>query len=91
MNVQEAVEAPRFESLHLVSTFDDHRFNPGILNLEARIPENIAAQLKSRGHIVQGQGAYGNPAAPTIIVFKQNQGVIEAGADVRRGRYALAW
>jgi gamma-glutamyltranspeptidase/glutathione hydrolase len=91
MNVQEAVEASRFESLHLISTFDDHRFNPGILNLEARIPETAAAQLKSRGHIVQGQPAYGNPAAPTIIIFKQDQGVIEAGADVRRGRYALAW
>ena len=90
MNVQEAVEAPRFESLHLVSTFDDHRFNPGILNLEARIPESAAAKLKSRGHIVQAQPAYGNLAAPTIIVFKQEQGVIEAGADVRRGRYALA-
>jgi gamma-glutamyltranspeptidase/glutathione hydrolase len=91
MNVQEAVEAPRFESLHYVSTFDDHRFNPGILNLEARFAESTTLQLKSRGHIVQSQAAYGNPAAPTIIIFKQDQGVIEAGADVRRGRYALAW
>ena len=37
MNVQEAVEAPRFQTLHLVSSFDDHRFNPGVLNLEDRI------------------------------------------------------
>src|SRR6185369_7436229 len=38
MSVQEAVEAPRFQTQQLVSSFDDHRINPGILNLEDRIP-----------------------------------------------------
>src|SRR5215216_7275351 len=42
MNVQEAVEAPRFQTLHLVSSFDDHRFNPGVLNLEDRIDREVA-------------------------------------------------
>ena len=91
MNVQEAVEAPRFESLHYVSTFDDHRFNPGILNLEDRIGNEVAENLKSRGHEVKMQPAWGNPAAPTLIMFGREPGVIEAGADARRGRYALAW
>jgi gamma-glutamyltranspeptidase/glutathione hydrolase len=91
MNVQEAVEAPRFETLHYVSSFDDHRFNPGILNLEDRIGSEIADKLKSRGHEVNLQAAWGNPAAPTLIMFGREPGAIEAGADPRRGRYALAW
>src|SRR5215216_5477560 len=45
MNVQEAVEAPRFQTLHLVSSFDDHRFNPGVLNLEDRIDREVAREL----------------------------------------------
>jgi gamma-glutamyltranspeptidase/glutathione hydrolase len=91
MNVQEAVEAPRFQTLHLVSSFDDHRFNPGVLNLESRIAKEVADQLAARGHKVEMQAAWGNPSAPTIIMLRSDTGVIEGGADPRRGRYAIAW
>jgi gamma-glutamyltranspeptidase/glutathione hydrolase len=91
MNVQEAVEAPRFQTVHLVSSFDDHRFNPGVLNLEDRIDKQTAADLTSRGHKIEMQAAWGNPSAPTVIVLRPESGAIEAGADPRRGRYALAW
>jgi gamma-glutamyltranspeptidase/glutathione hydrolase len=91
MNVQEAVEAPRFQTLHLVSSFDDHRFNPGVLNLEERFAPATQSDLSSRGHKIQMQAAWGNPSAPTVIMFKSGPGVIEAGADPRRGRYAVAW
>lgn len=91
MNVQEAVEAPRFQTLHLVSSFDDHRFNPGLLNIEDRIAKEVRDDLASRGHKVEAQAAFGNPSAPTVIKFYSDSGVIEAGADPRRGRYAVAW
>jgi len=91
MNVQEAVEAPRFQTLHLVSSFDDHRFNPGMLNLEDRVAKEVRDDLASRGHKVEVQAAFGNPSAPTVIRFYSDSGVIEAGADPRRGRYAIAW
>jgi gamma-glutamyltranspeptidase/glutathione hydrolase len=91
MNVQEAVEAPRLETLHLVSSFDDHRFNPGLLNLENRIGKDVFSALQSRGHKVREHAAWGNPSAPTIIMLSADTGVIEAGADPRRGRYAIAW
>jgi len=91
MNVQEAVEAPRFQTLHFVSSFDDHRFNPGALNLEDRIGKEIAAALSSRGHKVETGAAWSNPSAPTVIMLRPDSNVIEAGADPRRGRYAIAW
>jgi gamma-glutamyltranspeptidase / glutathione hydrolase len=91
MNVQEAVEAPRFQTLHFVSSFDDHRFNPGMLNLEDRIAKEVSNDLASRGHKVELQTSWGNPSAPTVIRFYSDSGVIEAGADPRRGRYAIAW
>jgi gamma-glutamyltranspeptidase/glutathione hydrolase len=91
MNVQEAVEAPRFQTQHLVSSFDDHRFNPGVLNLEDRIDKQVANELKARGHKVEMHTAFGNPSAPTVIMLRPDSGAIEAGADPRRGRYALAW
>lgn len=91
MNPQEAVEAPRFETLHLVSSFDDHRFNPGVLLIEGRFKPAIIDDLKARGHKVEVKGDYGSGSAPTIIIYDPQTKVIQAGADVRRGRYAVGW
>ncbi|HKZ77992.1 MAG TPA: gamma-glutamyltransferase family protein [Pyrinomonadaceae bacterium] len=91
MNPQEAVEAPRFDTQHFVSSFDNHEFLPGSLNLESRIPENTIAVLKARGHKVKLQSAWGTLSAPTVIVYNPRTRVSAAGADPRRGRYAVAW
>ncbi len=37
------------------------------------------------------QGPWGTLSAPTVIVFDPRTGVASAGADPRRGRYAVAW
>jgi len=91
MNPQEAVEAARFDTQHYVSSFDDHEFLPGSLNLESRIPEKTIAELKARGHQVNVQSAWGTLSSPTVIVYNPQTGVSSAGADPRRGRYAVAW
>lgn len=91
MNPQEAVEAPRFDTLHLVSSFDDHSFVAGSLNLESRIPEATIHNLESRGHKVKVQQPWGTLSSPTVIIYDTQSGVASAGADPRRGRYAVAW
>jgi gamma-glutamyltranspeptidase/glutathione hydrolase len=91
MNPQEAVEAARFETLHFVSSFDDHRFNPGALQVEGRVAQPAVEDLKRRGHKLEVQGDYSSGSAPTIIIFNPQTKVIQAGADVRRGRYAIGW
>jgi gamma-glutamyltranspeptidase/glutathione hydrolase len=91
MNPQEAVEAPRFDTQHYVSSFDDHEFLPGSLNIESRVSEQIIADLQSRGHKVKVQSAWGTLSAPTVIIYNPQTGVSSAGADPRRGRYAVAW
>jgi gamma-glutamyltranspeptidase/glutathione hydrolase len=91
MNPQEAVEAARFDTQHLVSSFDDHAFLPGSLNVESRFGDAVVKQLERRGHKVKVQSAYGTLSAPTVIVYDPRTGVISGGADPRRGRYAVAW
>jgi gamma-glutamyltranspeptidase/glutathione hydrolase len=91
MNPQEAVEAPRFDTQHYVSSFDNHEFLAGVLNLESRIPEDVVGRLESRGHKVKVQTAWGTGSSPTVIVYDRASGVISGGADPRRGRYAIAW
>ena len=91
MTPQEAVEAPRFDTLHFVSSFDDHRFQPGVLRVENRIDAAVVEELKRRGHKVELRPAFEPASAPTIVIFNPGSRVIEAGADVRRGRYAVGW
>ena len=91
MNPQEAVEAPRFDTQHYVSSFDNHEFLAGVLNVESRIPTDVIRQLSSRGHKMKIQSAWGTGSSPTVIVYDVKSGVISGGADPRRGRYAVAW
>ncbi|HKO60283.1 MAG TPA: gamma-glutamyltransferase family protein [Pyrinomonadaceae bacterium] len=91
MNPQEAVEAPRFDTQHYISSFDDHEFLPGTLNIESRVDEKTIENLKARGHKVKVQTAFGTLSAPTVIVYDARTGVSSGGADPRRGRYAVAW
>ena len=91
MNPQEAVEAPRFDTQHYVSSFDDHEFLPGSLNVESRVGLNTIKELSEKGHKVKVQGEWGTLSAPTVIMYDPKTGVAAAGADPRRSRYAVAW
>jgi gamma-glutamyltranspeptidase/glutathione hydrolase len=91
MNPQEAVEAPRFDTQHYVSSFDDHEFLPGSLNVESRVGLKTIQELSQKGHKVKVQGEWGTLSAPTVITYDPKNGVAAAGADPRRSRYAVAW
>ncbi|MBL8210697.1 MAG: gamma-glutamyltransferase family protein [Bryobacterales bacterium] len=85
MGPQEAAEAPRFQTEHFYSSFANHEFVPGKLNLESRIKRETAAALATMGHRVSITGDWSNGSAPTII--KIGDGVLDGGADPRRLRF----
>jgi gamma-glutamyltranspeptidase/glutathione hydrolase len=90
MNAQQAVEAPRFQTRHLVSSFDNHAMSPGDLLLDERIAPSVSAELAARGHKVEARTKWGSGAAPTLVRIIPG-GVIEAGADPFMHRSARAW
>ncbi len=89
-NAQNAVEAPRFGTRHLISSFDNHAWNRGDLQLDERIPQAVAADLAARGHKVSFMSRYSNGTAPVMIRILDG-GAIEAGADPYYNRSAHAW
>jgi gamma-glutamyltranspeptidase/glutathione hydrolase len=89
-NAQSAVEAPRFQTRHLVSSFDNHAWNRGDLLLDERIPPNVGAELAARGHKVGTRSRWASGAAPVMIRVTPD-GVIEAGADPYGYRVAHAY
>jgi gamma-glutamyltranspeptidase/glutathione hydrolase len=85
MNPQEAVEAPRFQTEHFYSSFGNHEFVPGKLNLEGRISHSTIDSLNILGHRVTVTGDWSNSSAPTVIQVHND--VLNGGADPRRARF----
>ena len=88
---QEAVEAPRFNSEAMYSTFDAHEDQRLTLDIEKRFEQAVLDELHARGHKLVVGGDWSNPTAPTMVEYNSTTHVISAGADVRGHRYALAW
>ena len=89
-NAQAAVEAPRFQSKHLVASFDDHAMEPNVLLLDERMPSFVFEDLDALGHQVELRRSRNSGSAPTAVKVLRN-GVIEAGADPYAFRYAAGW
>ncbi len=90
MNPQEAVEAARFQTKHMVASFDDHAIERNVLLLDERIPQETVQQLELMGHKVERRSRWSSGSAPTVVKAKPD-GVIEAGADPYAFRYADGW
>jgi gamma-glutamyltranspeptidase/glutathione hydrolase len=85
-----AVEAPRFQTRHLVSSFDNHAMSPNSLLLDERVPRSVVADLTARGHKTGVRSKFASGSAPVMIRALGN-GVLEAAADPYGNRHAAAW
>jgi len=90
LNIQQAIEAPRWSSRAFPASPFPHTMHPGDLAVESRIPESTRQALFSRGHKlrVDPPWSLGSNAG---IVLDMNTGVLSAGADPRVDAYAWAW
>jgi len=90
MNIQQAIEAPRWSSRAFPASPFPHTMYPGDLAVESRIPEATRQALTARGHKlrVDPPWSLGSNAG---IVLDMNSGVLSAGADPRVDAYAWAW
>jgi gamma-glutamyltranspeptidase/glutathione hydrolase len=91
MGLQEAIEAPRINSLHPFSSFDDHKSEPGVLEIESRFPAATLEELKRRGHKLRVLGPYGMPTGVVAVGVNPQTGTLRGAADVRRERYVFGW
>lgn len=91
LGVQAAIEAPRVNSLHPESSFDDHRAQPGVLEVEAGVPAGIRAELERRGHLLRLRPAFGISTGVVAAGVDPATGHLRGGADPRRERYIVAW
>ena len=89
MDAQQAVEAPRYQTRHMVSSMDNHAWNINSLWLDERIPLEVGQQLVRMGHEAAQMSKYNSGSAPVMVRVLAN-GVLEAGADPFYNRSARA-
>ncbi len=91
LDVQAAIEAPRVNSLHPVSSFDDHRAMPGVLEAEATLSPETLAELTARGHVLRMRPANGISTGVVAAGIEPATKRLRGGADLRRERALVAW
>ncbi|MBL9201616.1 MAG: gamma-glutamyltransferase family protein [Opitutaceae bacterium] len=91
MDLQPAIEAPRINSNHPHSSFDNHANAPGQLDIEARIPANVQEELRARGHALRVLGPYGMQSGVVAVGLNPQTGTLRGGSDLRRERYIMGW
>jgi len=90
MNIQQAIEAPRWSTDSFPSSPFPHTMLPGEMSVEARIPETTQKELIARGHKLAVRPPWSLSSSAGIIVDMKT-GVLSAGADPRVEAYAWAW
>ncbi len=90
MDVQEAIEAPRWSTRSFPASPFPHTMYPGDLSVEARVPESVRQALSAKGHQLRVSGAWSMGSNAAVVVDLKT-GVLSAGADPRTEAYAWAW
>jgi gamma-glutamyltranspeptidase/glutathione hydrolase len=90
MNIQQAIEAPRWSTRSFPASPFPHTMRPGDMSVEARISEATRQALRARGHKLRVVPAW-SLGSNAGIVIDPATGVLSAGADPRVEAYAWAW
>ncbi len=90
MNIQQAIEAPRWSTRSFPASPFPHTMYPGDLALESRIGEKVQQALIAKGHKLRVNGPW-SMSEMAVIVIDPKTGVLHAGADPRNDAYAWAW
>ncbi len=89
MDIQSAIEAPRFASYSFPSSFAPNDYFPGLLMIEGGLYDETSAELSERGHKTDrwtdGTWKAGGVCA---IQVDAGRGILQAGADPRRAGHA---
>lgn len=89
--LQAAIEAPRINSNHFHGSFAIKKDEPGVLEIEDRVPQAVRDGLTARGHKLDVLGPFGVSTGIVAAGVVPETGTLRGGADVRRERYAFGW
>lgn len=90
MNVQQAIEAPRWSTRSFPQSYFPHTMYVGEVSVESRIPQGVRDALRAKGHKLKTVGGWTLGSNAAISIHPET-GVLSAGADPRVDAHATAW
>ncbi len=92
MDLQEAIDAPTFHSLHFPSSFYPRDQHPGRLVVEGRILPETRAALAARGHEIVVIGDWAQSGRVMAVEHDSSSGFLRGAATPRNETaYAVGW
>jgi gamma-glutamyltranspeptidase/glutathione hydrolase len=82
MDLQTAIEAPKFSTAHFPSTFYPHDYHPGVVHIEDRVPASVRDALAARGHKIEVRPPWSEGRVLGVQINTRT-GVLSGGADPR--------
>ena len=90
MDIQEAIDAPRFMTMSFPNSFAPYNHYPGRMGLEGRFPSSTLNELTALGHEIEEFPAYSRRLASVeAVLYEPNTGFFRSGADPRQPAYAI--
>jgi gamma-glutamyltranspeptidase/glutathione hydrolase len=90
MDIQEAIDAPRFITMNFPNSFAPYNHYPGLLGLERRFSSTTHDELLTLGHKIEEFPAYSRRlAAVEAVLYEPPTGFFRSGADPRQPAYAI--
>jgi gamma-glutamyltranspeptidase / glutathione hydrolase len=90
-SLQQAIESPRLDCMHMHQSMGDKRDEPGVIEIEERVPKEVLTELVRRGHRISLVDDYGIASAIVAVGVDARYGTLRGGADIRGERYAFGW
>jgi gamma-glutamyltranspeptidase/glutathione hydrolase len=82
MDLQRAIEAPKFSTAHFPSTFYPHNARPGVLRIESRVDEQVRTELEARGHKLELRPPWAEGHVLAVEI-DPSSAVLRGGCDPR--------
>jgi gamma-glutamyltranspeptidase/glutathione hydrolase len=87
--VQEATEAPNFNSFQMRSSFGDHEILPGRILLNDSTPPWVRSELRKMGYTQTFEARTSGPI--NAILFDQSHGTMWGGSSNHGEDYGIGW
>ena len=92
MDIQSAIEAPRFSTHSQPNSFEPHEAKPGRLAIESDIDYSVGEGLSKLGHDVEWLTVRSDAVAGVCAISANLEtNLISGGADPRRSGRAMGW
>lgn len=92
MDIQHAIDAPRFVTHSHPNTFEPHASKPGRLTIEGRLCDAVGEEMQRRGHDVERLDDLSIFTAGVCAISADlESGRLCGGADPRRAARAIGW